>query len=342
MELTIHLLLIVFLLLLVVFVCGIFTNAVENLGCSLKIGSSAVGSIFAAIGTALPETIVPLVAIIGTYLTGGDLNTGSSIGIGAILGSSFLITTLAMFFSGITATYYFKRGKRGSEILIDTKSYLRDIRYFVISYMIAVFSIFIKSYCLKCLAGIFLICYYVLYAIRSIIKAKGLEDNEADTLILCRICKTKLCMALIILQLIISFILLIVVSHFFISEIKYLADAFKISPLILSILISPVATELPEIINSSIWIKNKKDNLAISNLTGAIVFQSTIPMSIGMLMTPWIFDYSGIVNVTMVLMAILFLYGSVKINQKLEIKNLLFSGLFYALFILIILFEKLI
>ena len=44
------------------FACEWFINAVEWLGVELKVGPLAVGTILAAAGTALPESIVTLVA----------------------------------------------------------------------------------------------------------------------------------------------------------------------------------------------------------------------------------------------------------------------------------------
>ena len=58
----------------------------------------------------------------------------------------------------------------------------------------------------------------------------------------------------------------------------------------MSLIIMPFATELPEILNSVIWLKQNKDELAISNVLGAVVFQATIPTTIGILFTDWIFS----------------------------------------------------
>lgn len=55
-----------FLMLLVILIAAeIFTNALEHLGQKLGISEGVTGSLFAAVGTALPETLVPILAIMG-------------------------------------------------------------------------------------------------------------------------------------------------------------------------------------------------------------------------------------------------------------------------------------
>src|SRR5204863_9420124 len=75
----------------------VFTNGVEWVGEGFGLSEGAVGSVLAAIGTALPETILPLVAIIV-----GHHHVGDEVGIGAILGSPLMLSTLAVCILGIT------------------------------------------------------------------------------------------------------------------------------------------------------------------------------------------------------------------------------------------------
>src|SRR5213083_2106272 len=76
----------------------VFTNGVEWLGIKLRISEGATGSILAAIGTATPETLIPIVAILFTNTPDAD-----EIGVGAILGAPFMLATLVMLLIGITA-----------------------------------------------------------------------------------------------------------------------------------------------------------------------------------------------------------------------------------------------
>jgi Ca2+/Na+ antiporter len=48
---------------LLIIAAELFTNAVEWAGYRLRLGSGATGSLLAAVGTSLPETIVPVVAL---------------------------------------------------------------------------------------------------------------------------------------------------------------------------------------------------------------------------------------------------------------------------------------
>jgi len=52
-----------FFLILILIAAEVFVNALEHLGEKLKISEGVTGSVFAAVGTAMPETIVPLLAI---------------------------------------------------------------------------------------------------------------------------------------------------------------------------------------------------------------------------------------------------------------------------------------
>jgi cation:H+ antiporter len=66
------------------------------------------------------------------------------------------------------------------------------------------------------------------------------------------------------------------------------SDVLGISALLLSLLIIPIATELPEKVNSILWIRRHKDTLAFGNITGAMVFQGTLLPAIGIMLTPWV------------------------------------------------------
>ncbi len=73
-------------------------------------------------GTALPETIIPLIAIFS-----GDEEAGEEIGIGAILGAPFMLSTLAMFVCGMSVVIYTWTKKRTMKVRFNQEIMRRDL-----------------------------------------------------------------------------------------------------------------------------------------------------------------------------------------------------------------------
>src|SRR5206468_12966028 len=109
----------------------VFTNGIEWLGIKLRISEGATGSILAAIGTATPETLIPVVAILFTNTT-----DAVEIGVGAILGAPFMLGTLVMLLIGATA--FVLRRRRGRDTLhVDAAHARRDLGFFLVLYTLA-------------------------------------------------------------------------------------------------------------------------------------------------------------------------------------------------------------
>jgi len=45
---------------------------------------------------------------------------------------------------------------------------------------------------------------------------------------------------------------------------------------LLALLLSPIATELPETLNAIIWVRQGKHRLALANISGAMMIQATV------------------------------------------------------------------
>ncbi len=335
-----HAILILFYLLLIVVSCCFFTNATEHLGKRLKLGSNAVGSILAVIGTTLPETIVPVVAILGSKIFLNNSQIGEQIALGGIIGSPFMLCCLAMFLVGmeIIILYLFKK-RRILDLNIDHKLVLRDYKYFLSAYIPATALLFISGRTVKYIVVIYLICLYILYIYRTLIKSKQNFCEECiDKLIFAKLFnKDKF--YIIIFQIIVSLILLVISINYFVVEIKYFSNLLNVYPVILSLIITPFATELPECINSLIWVKHSKDDLALFNIQGAIVFQAIIPMSIGILFTPFRYDPAFIWGVVLTIICSLIFVIGILLCKKVSAKMLFLNGLFYFAFILFLIFN---
>src|SRR5439155_12263856 len=112
----------------------LFTNGIEWFGRKLELAEGAVGSVLAAVGTALPETMIPIIAI----LFGGGSAASDSVGIGAILGAPLMLSTLAMFVTGLAVIFGARGRPDRTSMPVDTKVLAHDMRYFGIGYALAV------------------------------------------------------------------------------------------------------------------------------------------------------------------------------------------------------------
>ena len=334
-------------LVLIVFVCVIFTNAVEHLGEELNLSEGAVGSVLAAVGTALPETIVPLVAIIGAYITGSNMSNAHEIGIGAILGAPFLLGTLAFFVTGMAVIIFTKTGRRSLDMPVNTVIILRDLHFFALCYTISILSSFIPFQPLKLVIAGLLPIIYIVYAVKTIQTAsKETEGGQEElaALYLTRYIEPpkNLHLPFILLQLLISLLGIIFLAHIFVGQIEFIAEVFKINPLILSLIITPIATELPEKFNSVLWIRAKKDTLSMGNITGAMVFQSCFPTAVGIALTPWVLSTDALANVIIVYLSVGVVYLNI-VNNKgiLKPSALLAGGFFYLIYLIYVVYRVL-
>jgi cation:H+ antiporter len=141
----------------------------------------------------------------------------------------------------------------------------------------------------------------------------------------------------VILQLIVALACIIFGADLFVEELTNVAEALGVPALVISLLLTPVATELPEKFNSVMWMRQKKDTLALGNITGAMVFQSTFPVAIGIAFTDWHLwgggDWHAAVAAGVALFSGLLLYLRLRLTKKgFGVGSLLFGGALYAAF----------
>src|SRR5665647_1561705 len=275
------------MLLVILVAAEVFTNALEHLGEKLKISEGVTGSVFAAIGTALPETLVPLLALLaGTQ----NVQINEEIGVGAILGAPLMLSTLSI--SLMAFAVLAKRGVSG-DFRPEKTGLTRDLNFFIAAFAFATLAMFIPNTHTLVRAAIgfgmvLIYFFYIMLTIRAsdalVKEGHGTEAGEA--MMLCRIGLPNN-MPVIVAQLILGLALLVGGAKGFIYGVEEAAHILGISTLLLSLLIIPIATELPEKVNSILWVRKHKDTLAFGNITGAMVFQGTLLPAIGIMLTPW-------------------------------------------------------
>ena len=320
----------------------LFTNAVEWIGEGFGLSEGAVGSVLAAVGTALPETILPLVAIASGHAAGEE------IGIGAILGAPFMLTTLAMFILG-TAVLIFARGGRRSRDLEGDRGVLRqDLGYFLVMYLLAVLAGLIHVRPLHWALAVILMVGYVVYVKRHFQAPGEAElEEEAETEIkplhlwgwfrrlrrgLPTWSKASPNWPSFV-QVAIALVLIVGGARLFVGAVTTVANALGVSHLVFALLVAPIATELPEKFNSVIWVRRRKDTLALGNLTGAMVFQSSFPVSVGLLLTPWHLAHEALVAAVVALAAGGVLWLTIRIRHRFSAPLLLLQGVFYLTYV---------
>ncbi|MEO5630536.1 MAG: sodium:calcium antiporter [Nitrospiraceae bacterium] len=282
--------------------CTLFTNAIEWLGKRFNLSEGAIGGVLAAIGTTLPETSIPVIAIFF-----GDSRAEAEVGLGAILGAPFMLTTLVIPILAILLVVYAGLGKRTAAFRLNYRDVRGDLSFFVAAYSVALACAFVSSRPMHIVAAVGLIGLYLYY-----VKLKFSESDEEGTesglepLLFARKAAIP-SFGLIGLQGILGLAGLALGAHLFVLAAETIAGALSISPLILALLVAPLATELPEMSNSFLWLYRRKDRLAVGNVTGAIVFQGTIPVSIGLLGTDWTLAPTALITMVLAVAAATFL-----------------------------------
>ena len=111
----------------------------------------------------------------------------------------------------------------------------------------------------------------------------------------------------------------------------------NLAPHIVALLLSPVATELPEVLNAFIWIRQGKEGLALANISGAMMIQATVPSGLGLLFTDWRLDHALLWSGAITMVAIAYLLTTIR-KRKLTPTRLALSAVLYLLFALGLIF----
>ncbi len=323
-----------FMVALVAIIVGaaFFTNAIEILGGRLRMRQGAVGSLLAAVGTALPESMIAIVAILEPVLTGKASEEGALIGIGAILGAPFMLATLAMFVVGVSALFFRRRRDQGMRLGVDAATVGRDVGFFLVFFTVAagVGLVELPLY-MKVALALVLAFGYGLYVRRTLFSGEHLEEVPKRLLFLPR--RQKPPLFAVVFQTLASLGVIVAGAHFFVDAVEHAAAGLSLPAGLIALILAPLATELPEKFNSIFWLREGKDTLALGNITGAMMFQSTVPVAFGVLFTPWNLASLDLFAVVLALASGGLVYLSLRLSGKLRAGRLMLGGLFYLAFV---------
>src|SRR4051812_40851019 len=273
----------------------LFTNAVEWIGYRLQLGEGAVGSLLAAVGTAMPETLIAIVALL-------EGSKSEDVAVGAIVGAPFLLATLAMGLVGLSAYVYRHRRPQGIRLSADVRTLDRDLVFFLVFFALALALGFGAPDWLRLTAGAAFIAAYPAYVWLTLAQGGTAQAEETlNPLIMARgdMGSTGPGMRIAVLQFLVGLGAMVGGAHLFVEELLNVAEDVGIEAIVLSLILAPLATELPEKVNSFFWVREGKDSLALGNITGAMVFQSTIPVGIGLLFTDWALEGTAILSIAL-------------------------------------------
>lgn len=321
----------------------LFTNGIEWFGHKLELGEGAIGSVLAAVGTALPETMIPLIAIV----FGGGV-AASEVGVGAILGAPFMLATLAMFVTGTAVWAFRRRRATGTTLAVDTGVIGHDMAYFALAYAIAIGAAFlpVELEWPRRLVAVVLLGIYARHVLGHL-RAEAAEHSGLAPLRFHKLDRRAPQhpepprLFIVSVQVVFSLVCIIGGAWGFVRAVTDISASFGLNSTLLALVIAPIATELPEKTNSVLWVRRGKDTLAMGNITGAMVFQSAIPTSVGLVLAPSLWTVVGS-GVAFASAAITFASAAAIMlpmvaRKRLGARPLLVGGGFYVAYLIVVL-----
>jgi len=309
----------------------LFTNAVEWLGHRLSIGEGAVGSLLAAVGTAMPESLIPVVAVI----QGGE--GSEDVAIGAIVGAPFLLATIAMMLVGLSALAYRRRRPQGRHLKAHVPTLDRDLTVFLAFFTAALLLGIGVPEGVQIVAAVGMVIGYAAYVRRTLTGGGAVQAEETiGPLLMDRGRGSDPPMRLILIQFAVGLGAMVGGAHLFVEEVITVAEEIGVEVLVLSLVLAPLATELPEKANSFFWVRDGKDALALGNITGAMVFQSMLPVALGLLLTSWDLDRFAVLSMALGIAGGLVAYWALRLRGQFNAPAIIAWGALYAVFIVFV------
>ena len=306
----------------------LFTNAIEWFGSKAGLGQGAVGSILAAVATALPESLIPVVAIIGGAAGSEDVATG------AILGAPLLLATVAMVLVGVSALVYRRRRPQALSCSVHIPTLERDLGFFMGCFSVGLLLGLGAPKPLQIAGAVLLVLAYFVYVVWTFRHSGPVEaEEELSPLILDTTRGDPPGMSTVVVQLAVALGAIIGGAHVFVEQVLHVADSLGLEPLVLSLVLAPFATELPEKANSFFWVREGKDSLALGNITGAMVFQSTLPVSIGLAFTAWELDSYSILAACLALAGGFVAILTLQIRRRFSGRAIFVWAALYGIFV---------
>lgn len=286
------------------FACEYFVNGVEWVGHRFRLSATTTGTVLAAFGTALPESAVTFVAVV----FGRDA-AQKDIGVGAALGGPLVLATIAYPVVGLALLWNRRRlGRVDGKVTVNHRRLSHDQAWFLAIFVVKV-TLGLLVFTLKPLFGAVFLLAYAAYLWREMRNDEPVVDECDLEPLKFRPGDPSPQLGWAAAQTVIALAVIGAASHAFVGRLETIATGLGWAPQFVALLLSPIATELPETLNAVIWVRQGRESLALANISGAMMIQATIPSALGLFFTPWLFDRSLLAAgvVTAVAVALLWL-----------------------------------
>ncbi len=308
-------------LVLLVLASDAFANAVEWVGALLGLTRSAVGAVVAAIGSSLPETMVAVIAL----LILAD-PASVAVGVGAVIGAPLLLATVVFSFIGIGAVIF---GRKRDMDHAPVKPAIVGLALFSCTFALVIGASFAPTFAVRATVAAVAVIAYIAYLAYHL-RLRAIESDEAPPRLRIAPWMERPHLGFVIVQLLLATALTAFTARWFVGSLTSLSAVLHVSPLVISLLLSPIATELPEAVNALVWMQRDLDDLALGNVLGAMMFQASIASAIALLASPWHLDASSYRAAAATLAAALFVLTWLLVRRKVDALPLALCGLFYC------------
>jgi cation:H+ antiporter len=308
---------------LIYWACEYFVNGVEWVGHKTGVSQNAVGTVLAAFGTALPESVVTFVAV----AFGHDV-AAKNIGVGAALGGPLVLATVAYPVVGFMLVITRSQGAR-LPIDLNWRRLNRDQGWFLMIFLCKI-ALGFAAFTIKPWLGWIFLLAYVVYTWFEIRHEGDAAEGELEPLKF-QPKRQDPSLAVAGAQTLLALVVIFVASRVFVDQLGVVGPWLGIPSAVLALLLSPIATELPETMNAIIWIRQGKHRLALANISGSMMIQATIPTALGLFFTPWLFGTALSLAAAVTALAVLGLFLLLRRNALTPVRLSLFA-LFYLAF----------
>jgi cation:H+ antiporter len=303
-------------------------NGIEWVGRRLHLGETATGTVLAAFGTALPESVVTLVAT-----AFARSKAESEIGIGAALGGPLVLGSLAY---GLVGLSLLIQGpglgrERGCPVMVDHQRLCRDQAWFLVIFAVKI-GLGLLAFALKPATGVLFLAVYALYLRHELTDRSSVAGLDLAPLRF-RPGAAEPALAWALLQTLVALAVIFLAARIFVGRLEDMALWLGMAPQVTALLLSPIATELPEMMNALIWVRQGKERLALANISGAMMIQATVPTAFGLFFTPWRLQAPLLIAAGATAVAMLYLFLAFR-GGRMSGRGLVQAGWFYLVFAL--------